>query len=55
VPLVAPAAAFGNGGRGIAGGGEGREATDALLRRFDDAEFDRCLPPPSSVPLGWPS
>ena len=36
-----PTEAFpGSGGRGIAGGGDGREATDALLRRFCDIELD---------------
>lgn len=34
---------FGRGGRGIAGGGEGREVVDVLLRRLvaDDVELER--------------
>lgn len=35
-----PAALPGRGGSGMAGGGDGREATDALLRRFCDIELD---------------
>ena len=31
----------GKGGRGIAGGGEGSEFCDVLLRMFDAAESDR--------------
>ena len=44
--LVAPAllvadAIVGSGGRGIAGGGDGRDTTDVLFRRLDEIE----LPP----------
>lgn len=35
--LVVP----GSGGKGMAGGGEGKEATEPLLRRPDVIEFDR--------------
>lgn len=31
----------GRGGRGIAGGGEGRVAMEALVRRFDVSELER--------------
>jgi hypothetical protein len=34
----------GSGGRGMAGGGDGREATDADLRRLDVIELDRLVP-----------
>ncbi len=37
---VTPVAFPGRGGRGIAGGGDGRDATEALLRRFCDIELD---------------
>ena len=35
-----PVALVGRGGRGIAGGGDGRETTEALLRRFEFKESD---------------
>jgi len=34
----------GNGGKGMAGGGDGNEATDADLRRLDVVEFERLVP-----------
>ena len=33
----------GSGGKGIAGGGEGRDATEALLGRFEVIELERSL------------
>lgn len=43
----------GSGGKGIAGGGDGRDATDADLRRCELAELERLCPAPPSV--GWMS
>lgn len=40
MPLVADAIE-GRGGRGIAGGGEGRDAAEELLRRLDVRELLR--------------
>lgn len=40
MPFVAEAM-FGRGGRGMAGGGEGREVADELLRRLDVIELLR--------------
>lgn len=31
----------GSGGRGIAGGGDGREATETLLRMLEERELER--------------
>jgi len=39
----------GRGGSGIAGGGEGREATEADLRRFDEADGERSICWPSLI------
>lgn len=38
---VKPDALVGRGGKGIAGGGDGSETTEALLRRFEFSESDR--------------
>lgn len=38
---VKPVALVGSGGKGIAGGGDGRETTEALLRRFELSESER--------------
>ena len=38
----------GRGGNGIAGGGDGKDATDADLRRFDVVESERLGPLGSS-------
>lgn len=46
LPLLCEAM-LGSGGRGIAGGGEGREAADELLRRFELSELLR------SCELSW--
>lgn len=35
----------GSGGRGMAGGGEGREAAEALFRRFEVNELVRSCEP----------
>lgn len=34
----------GNGGKGIAGGGEGNEATEADFLRWEVVEFERLVP-----------
>lgn len=36
-----PGALVGSGGRGITGGGDGRETTEELLRRFEFSESER--------------
>lgn len=43
LPVVAAAAMFGSGGSGIAGGGDGREAAEALFRRLEVIELVRSL------------
>lgn len=40
-PLAEADALAGRGGSGMTGGGEGSDATDALLRRLDVIEPDR--------------
>ena len=43
LPVVAAAAMFGRGGSGIAGGGDGRDAAEALFRRLEVIELVRSL------------